>query len=79
MAPVFAESVSHGAPEEVHLNPPVPPDAEQETEYGAPCSGKPPVAEQLIINLGALTAIAMACDAVCAVGVVVSLTVAVKL
>ncbi len=64
VVPVFAESVSHDAPEEVHLNPPVPPDAEQETEYGAPCSDEPPVAEQLIFNFGALTEIAMACDAV---------------
>ena len=52
VVPVFAESVSHDAPEAVHLKPPVPPNAEQVIEYGAPCSAKPPVAEQLILQLG---------------------------
>ena len=79
MVPVFAESVSHDAPEAVHLNPPVPPDAEQVTEYGAPCSDEPPGAEQLIFNFGALTESRWLAMLSVRVGVVVSLKVAVKL
>ena len=79
LAPVVPLGESHaGRPAKVQLYPGVPPDAVQVAEYVAPVTTCPVGATQLIFSLET-TAIAMVCAAVCAVGVVVSVAVAVKL
>lgn len=79
LAPVVPLGESHaGRPAKVQLYPGVPPDAVQVAEYVAPVTTSPVGATQLIFSLET-TAIAMVCAAVCAVGVVVSVAVAVKL
>ncbi len=81
-APVVVLEESHaGSPEKVQLypDPSAPPVPEQVAEYCVDAVTEPVGAVQAMLNCTPATVIVTACDAVCAVGVVLSVTVAVKL
>jgi hypothetical protein len=76
VGPVFPLEESHdGRPGNVQLYPGVPADAVQVAEYGSPAAIELLDATQLTFNLET-TVIEIACEAVCAVGVALSVTTA---
>lgn len=80
VGPAFPLAESHdGRPENVQLypDPGVPPDAVQVAEYASPAAIELLAATQLTFSLET-TVMAMLCDAVCAVGVALSVTTAEK-